>query len=454
MPRALTQFTCQACGANSAKWLGRCGSCGGWNTFVEERLPAAGAARRTTRDSTGPVALGEVPQDQSARVATGIGELDRVLGGGAVLGGVVLIGGDPGVGKSTLLLQALAGLAQKGIKSLYVSGEESARQVSERAGRLGLDCEGMLVLAESDLGEVERAIEEAKPKALVVDSVQTLRSGSLESAAGTVSQLREVAARLTELAKREGVATFLIGHVTKEGQLAGPKVLEHLVDTVLSFEGERGHSFRSLRTTKNRFGPSTETGVFEMTADGMREVDKPSLLFLAERPLDAPGSVVAATAEGARSLLVEVQALVGPPGLASPRRSATGVDGARLSMLLAVLARRALLDVTSSDVFVNLAGGLSVDEPALDLAVALAVASSLSGRAFPADAVAFGEIGLAGEVRGVARVAARLGEARSMGFHRVVLPKASAERLTDAERAGLTLVPVKSLKDAVADLLG
>jgi DNA repair protein RadA/Sms len=423
--------------------------------LVEERVPAGGTTRRVSREATaGPVALGQVPQDASARVATGIGELDRVLGGGAVLGAVVLIGGDPGVGKSTLLLQALAGLAARGVKSLYVSGEESAGQIGERAGRLGLVCDGMLVLAESDLGEVERAIHEAKPRALVVDSVQTLRSGTFDAAAGTVSQLREVTARLTELAKREAIAMFLIGHVTKEGQLAGPKVLEHLVDTVLSFEGERGHSFRTLRTTKNRFGSATEVGVFEMTADGMREVDKPSLLFLAERPHDAPGSVVAATAEGARSLLVEVQALVGPPGLASPRRSATGVDGGRLSMLLAVLARRALVDVASCDVFVNLAGGLSVDEPALDLAIALAVASSLRGKPFPADAVAFGEIGLAGEVRGVARAAARLGEARAMGFHRVALPKASAERLTDGERAGLDLVPVRSLRDAVADLLG
>jgi DNA repair protein RadA/Sms len=454
MARATTQFVCQACGAASAKWLGRCVSCSGWNTFVEERTSPRGGARRGGPTSvSGPVELGHIPKDASARVTTGIGELDRVLGGGAVLGAVVLIGGDPGVGKSTLLLQALAGLAVRGVHSLYVSGEESASQIGERAGRLGLATEGMLVLAESDLDEVERAVREARPKALVVDSVQTMRAASCDASAGTVSQLREVTARLTEIAKREAIATFLIGHVTKEGQLAGPKVLEHLVDAVLSFEGEKGHAFRALRSTKNRFGSSTEVGVFEMTAEGMREVDKPSALFLAERPHDAPGSVVAATAEGARPLLVEVQALVGAPGLASPRRSATGVDGGRLSMLLAVLSRRADVEVASSDVFVNIAGGLSVDEPALDLAVALAVASSLMGKAFPADAVAFGEIGLAGEVRGVARAAARLAESRAMGFGRVLLPRASAERLTAGERSGLELLPVSTLKDALAAML-
>jgi DNA repair protein RadA/Sms len=453
MAKAATQFVCQACGATSLKWLGRCVGCGGWNTLAEERVVSSSSGKRSLGQGAGPAALGDIATDSSARVATGIAELDRVLGGGAVLGAVVLVGGDPGVGKSTLLLQALAGLAERGVKALYVSGEESAGQTAQRARRLGLEATGLLVLAESDLSEVERAVKDARPKALVVDSVQTIRADSLESAAGTVSQLREVTARLTELSKREGIATFLVGHVTKEGQLAGPKVLEHLVDTVLSFEGERGHAFRALRTTKNRFGSATEVGVFEMTADGMREVQKPSALFLAERPRGASGSVVAATAEGARPLLVEVQALVGAPGFVSPRRTATGVDGGRLAMLLAVLARRASVDVSSSDVFVNIAGGVRIDEPALDLAVALAVASSYRGRAFTADAVAFGELGLAGEIRGVARAAARLAEARSMGFRRVVLPASSAERLSPGERDGLELIAVSSLEKVVEDLL-
>jgi DNA repair protein RadA/Sms len=452
MPKAVTQFVCQACGATSIKWLGRCVGCGGWNTLSEERIATSSAAKRASPSGTGPVALSEVRTDSSARVSTGIGELDRVLGGGAVLGAVVLVGGDPGVGKSTLLLQALAGLASRGVKALYVSGEESAGQTAERARRLGIG-DDLLVLAASDLTEVEASIQSARPKAIVVDSVQTIRSDSLESAAGTVSQLREVTARLTDLCKREGIATFLVGHVTKEGQLAGPKVLEHLVDTVLSFEGERGHAFRALRTTKNRFGSATEVGVFEMTVDGMREVAKPSALFLAERPRGASGSVVAATAEGARPLLVEVQALVGSPGLSSPRRTATGVDGGRLAMILAVLSRRAMVEVSSSDVFVNIAGGVSIDEPALDLAVALAVASSFKNRAFASDAVAFGELGLAGEVRGVARAPARLAEACAMGFRRVVLPVSSAERLSDGEKRGLELIPVSTLEMAVNDLL-
>ncbi|HKQ69278.1 MAG TPA: DNA repair protein RadA [Polyangiaceae bacterium] len=449
MAKTSTQFVCQACGATSVKWLGKCLGCGGWNTFVEERVPAASPSSRAFLANAGPVLLGDIAADASARIATGIGELDRVLGGGAVLGAVVLVGGDPGVGKSTLLLQALSGLALRGVTALYVSGEESAGQTAQRARRLGVGPKNLMVLAEGDLAEVERAVREVRPKALVVDSVQTIRSDSLESAAGTVSQLREVTARLTDLSKREGIATFLVGHVTKEGQLAGPKVLEHLVDTVLSFEGERGHSFRALRTTKNRFGSATEVGVFEMTADGMREVLQPSALFLAERPRGASGSVVAATAEGARPLLVEVQALVGAPGFASPRRTANGVDGARLAMLLAVLSRRASVEVSSCDVFVNVAGGVRIDEPALDLAVALAVASSFRGHPFAEDAVAFGEVGLAGEVRGVARVAARLAEARAMGFRRALLPASSAERLTDAERGGLDLVPVSSLEKII-----
>ena len=326
MAKASTQFVCQACGATSLKWLGRCVGCGGWNTLVEERVAASGGATRRAPDASDrrAVTLDAIPADTAARVSTGMSELDRVLGGGAVLGAVCLVGGDPGVGKSTLLLQALAGLQARGVQGLYISGEESAGQTAQRARRLGLESDKLLILAESDLAEIERALKETRPKALVVDSVQTIRSDSLESAAGTVSQLREVTARLTDLSKREGIATFLVGHVTKEGQLAGPKVLEHLVDTVLSFEGERGHAFRALRTTKNRFGAATEVGVFEMTADGMREVLQPSALFLAERPAGASGSVVAATAEGARPVLVEVQALVGAPGFASPRRRRRG----------------------------------------------------------------------------------------------------------------------------------
>jgi DNA repair protein RadA/Sms len=453
MAKPVTQYVCQSCGTTSVKWLGRCGGCGGWNTFAEERVAPAEASRRLGEASAGAVALKDISPDSSARVSTGIAELDRVLGGGAVLGGVVLVGGDPGVGKSTLLLQALVGMQARGVRALYVSGEESAAQTALRARRLGLECPELLVLADGDLSSIERAVHDARPSALVVDSVQTLRSEALESAAGTVSQLREVTARLVDLAKRGGIATFLVGHVTKEGQLAGPKVLEHLVDAVLSFEGERGHSFRALRTTKNRFGSATEVGVFEMTAEGMREVAQPSALFLAERPAGAFGSVVAATAEGARPLLVEVQALVGAAGMASPRRSATGVDAGRLAMLLAVLSRRAGIEVDMCDVFVNVAGGIRVEEPALDLAIALAIASSHTRRPVPEGAVVFGEVGLAGEVRGVAQAPARLSEARTMGFGSAIMPRASAERLRASEREGFDVVAVRTLEEAVGKVL-
>lgn len=455
MPKSAAEYVCQACGATSVKWLGRCPGCGGWNTFTEERS-RGGAARRSAApgaSGAGVIRLADVASDACRRVSTGLPELDRVLGGGAVLGAVVLLGGDPGVGKSTLLLQALSGMSSRGIPGLYVSGEESAGQTAQRARRLGLDADELNLLADGDLASIEQAVRQAKPKALVVDSVQTVRDGELESAAGTVSQLREVTCRLADLAKRHDIATFLVGHVTKDGQLAGPKVLEHLVDTVLAFEGERGHAFRALRTTKNRFGSATEVGVFEMTADGMREVAQPSKLFLAERPAGASGSIVAATAEGARPLLVEVQALVGPPGNASPRRSATGVDGGRLAMLLAVLARRAGTEVGTSEVFVNVAGGMRVDEPAADLAIALAIASSFRNRPFAADAVVFGEIGLAGEVRGIPRGEARLSEARAMGFARAVVPKATADRLSGAEREGLEIIAVRTLDEAVDRML-
>ena len=362
-----------------------------------------------------------------------------------MLGGVTLVGGDPGVGKSTLLMQALAGLAGQGHRSLYVSGEESAGQTAARAKRLGAAHDEMLVLAENDLDAIEAAIKEVKPSAIVVDSVQTMRSSSLESAAGTVSQLREVAARMVERSKRDRIATFLVGHVTKDGVLAGPKVLEHLVDTVLAFEGERGQAFRALRTQKNRFGSATEVGVFEMTAEGMREVPNPSALFLAERPRGAPGSVIAATSEGSRPMLVEVQALVGSLAAGSARRTANGVDGGRLAMILAVLERKCGLSLAGVDVFLNVAGGVRVEEPAIDLPVALAIASSLRDRPVPDDIVAFGEIGLAGEVRGVPRAQARIAEAAGMGFRRAVVPGSAANTSPQ-----LSILVVTSVRDALA----
>jgi DNA repair protein RadA/Sms len=445
MAKATTQFTCQACGALFPKWVGRCTSCSAWNTLVEETaLPKRGSSPAASSRAQ---RVGDVDADHAARISTGIGELDRVLGGGAVLGGVTLVGGDPGVGKSTLLMQALGGLASLGHRSLYVSGEESAGQTAARARRLGAVHEELLVLAENDVDAIEAVVRDVKPTAIVVDSVQTMRVASLESAAGTVSQLREVAARMVERSKQGRIATFLVGHVTKDGVLAGPKVLEHLVDTVLAFEGERGQAFRALRTQKNRFGSATEVGVFEMTADGMREVKSPSALFLAERPRGVSGSVIAATSEGSRSMLVEVQALVGPFAVGSARRTANGVDGARLAMILAVLERKCGLSLAGADVFLNIAGGVRVEEPAIDLPVALAIASSLRDRPIPEDAIAFGEIGLAGEVRGVARAQARLAEAATMGFRRAIVPLSVQASLSSPQ---LSVVGVRSVEEAMA----
>lgn len=457
MAKQSTQFVCQGCGAIAPRWLGRCSSCGGWNTLVEEIVGKKSRGSAPSSGTAKPISIGEVPEDAAARLPTGIEELDRVLGGGAVLGSVVLVGGDPGVGKSTLLLQALAGLAKRGGRALYASGEESVAQIALRARRiLGDHAESLgdrlQIVGASDVAEVEDAARAARPSALVVDSVQVLRSSELESAAGSVSQLREVTARLVDLAKKEGIALFLVGHVTKDGALAGPKVLEHLVDVVLAFEGERGNAFRALRASKNRYGSATEVGVFEMAQGGLAEVRNPSELFLAERPAHASGSVVAPVTPqegGARAVLVEVQALVGSVGQGNGRRVATGLAATRLALILAVLERKTGLLLAGADVFANVAGGLSIDEPAIDLPLALAIASAARDRPCARDLVAFGEIGLAGEVRGVARGSSRLGEAASMGFKRAIVPASTAERISASDRSGIEVIPVRRVEEAI-----
>jgi len=432
-------FVCQSCGASHPKWSGRCSSCGAWNNLVEERAPKGRAARARNAISVsaggGVVSLDEAMDAEMPRVATGLTEFDRVLGGGLVHGSVVLLGGEPGVGKSTLLLQVVAALAARSRESdvrggvLYASGEESASQVASRARRLGVGSDAALkLLSTGELDALEAAVLKADPSIIAVDSVQTMRANDLESAAGSVSQLREVTARLVTMAKQQGRTVLLVGHVTKDGSLAGPKVLEHLVDVVLAFEGQRSGGPRVLRGIKNRFGASGELCVMEMTRDGLREVSDPSALFLAERPKDVPGSVVVSSADGARPLLLEVQALVTPSAAPNPRRIATGIDGTRLSILTAVLAQRAGLPLRDRDVFVSVAGGASIEEPAADLAVVCALASSVVELAMPADLVVFGEVGLAGEVRAVPRCTPRLEEAMKLGFKRALIPKANVDR--------------------------
>jgi DNA repair protein RadA/Sms len=452
MAREKTAFVCQSCGHAEPKWLGRCPGCSEWNTLVEERRgPAVRAPEGTA--AARPVAAADAVGDTATRIASGIGELDRVLGGGLVAGSLVLLGGDPGVGKSTLLLQALDAVACAGHAALYVSAEESVRQVGLRAQRLGAVSPRLLLLGETELEQIVTAAGEAQPEVMVVDSVQAARGAALDSMAGSIGQVREVAGRLLDLAKGRAIATVLVGHVTKDGALAGPKALEHVVDTVLSFEGERGTPLRLLRAQKNRFGPTDEVGVFEMGPEGLREVESPSAFLLAERPRGAPGSVVVPCAEGSRPLLVEIQALVAP-AQGIPRRVALGIDPSRVALLLGVLDRRAGVAVLADDVFVNVAGGLRVSEPACDLGVLGAVASSVARRAPDPETLLFGEVGLAGEVRAVALAELRLREAARLGFRRCLLPEANRARLRAAESGGLELVGVRDVSSALAALLG
>jgi DNA repair protein RadA/Sms len=432
MPRTATVFSCSACGHESPKWHGRCPGCGEWNTLTEERRAAAPSSR-SARRALRPVPLGEVEAPRLERMRTGVGELDRVLGGGLVPGSVVLIGGSPGIGKSTLTTGALGHLAASGRRVLYVSGEESAAQVKLRAERLGATALSVPIVAETELEAVLATIENERPDACVVDSVQVLYDPALSGSPGSVAQVREVAGRLMRLAKERGVAVILVGHVTKEGAIAGPRVLEHLVDCVLSFEGERERTYRTLRALKNRFGSTNEVGVFEMREQGLVEVADASARFVTEATR-APGSVVLCAMEGSRPLLVEVQALVAPSELVPPRRVANGVDRNRLALVLAVLARHGGVSLGGSDVFVSVAGGVRVDEPGADLAIALALASAAKGLQLGDELplAAFGELGLTGELRHVAHADRRLAEAGKFGLRRVVQPSDGVGTLREA----------------------
>ena len=451
-------FACQECGAQSPKWLGRCADCGAWNSLVEERqLPeraTAGAApgpRYALAAAAGPQLYADIDTVVAERISTGVSEFDRVLGGGVVPGSLVLIGGEPGIGKSTLLLQAAAYFAKTIGPVLYSSGEESEHQIKSRGERLGVEPAPLYILAETCLERILEEIARLRPAFIVVDSVQTVFSMKFQSAPGSIGQVREAATQLLFAAKGQNIPTFLVGHITKDGTLAGPKSLEHIVDTVLYFEGEKHHAHRVIRAVKNRFGAVSELGVFEMTGGGLRGVPNPSELFLAERRTGAPGSAVLCCIEGSRPLLVEVQALVSSTTYGNARRMASGVDQNRLSLLLAVLEKRAGLNLVADDVFINVAGGISVDEPAADLAIAGAVASSLRNRTIRAGTAVFGEVGLAGEVRGVSQAALRVREAAQMGFTRCVVPDGNC--VQDDVPAGIELVPVRTVTEAVDQLI-
>jgi DNA repair protein RadA/Sms len=445
MSKSSVAFVCRECGGESIRWAGQCPHCRAWNTMEEFRAPrgAARDARSPAAVPSRPVPINEVDMDAAPRLALAWEELNRTLGGGVVPGSLVLLGGEPGVGKSTLVMHLAAQAAEGGRRVLYTSGEESAQQIGLRARRLGVAAPGVLLLAETDLEAVVAAIEREAPAVAIVDSIQTMHDPSVEAAPGSVSQVREAAARLLRVAKATGVPTFLIGHVTKEGAIAGPRVLEHMVDTVLYLEGERGQEFRILRAAKNRFGSTEEIGIFAMGEEGMSEVRDPSAVLLGDHRA-VPGTAVLPAMEGSRPLLVELQALAASSQYGLPRRAANGLDQNRLHMIVAVLDKRAKVQLTNTDVYVNVAGGLRIQEPAADLPVALAIASSLRDRSLPAETVVIGELGLAGEVRRVGRMERRLQEAARRGFVRAIVPRGSV-----AAPSGMELVEVGELAEAV-----
>ena len=443
-------FTCQACGYQSPKWLGKCPDCGGWGSLVEERQAAAGplaVKRNAAVAPSEPVPIDSIDIENEQRMQTAIGEFDRVLGGGLVAGSLVLIGGDPGIGKSTLMLQALHGLAGRGHRVLYVSGEESIRQIRLRSKRLSTASSQLLVVSEVEVDTILQMVENVRPEVVVVDSIQTMFSAELGSAPGSVSQVREATVRLMLTAKRSGIPILLVGHVTKDGAIAGPKLLEHMVDTVLYFEGDRNHIFRVLRAVKNRFGSTNEIGVFEMKDKGLDEVANPSAVFLSGRPAAAAGSVVTASMEGTRPILVELQALTSGTSFGTPRRTILGLDANRVALLAAVLEKNVGMHLMGYDIFMNVAGGVKVVEPAVDLAIVAAIASSFLDKPVPERTMVMGEVGLTGEVRAIGQAENRIAEARKMGFTRCVLPLSTLKRL--ARMDGIETVGVRSVAEAV-----
>ncbi|MGV3487046.1 MAG: DNA repair protein RadA [Tuberibacillus sp.] len=454
MPKVKTVFFCQECGYESPKWMGKCPGCGQWNTMVEETISSKGVrdGRKGSKLPNKPIPISQIEKTSEKRILTKTQELNRVLGGGVVPGSLVLVGGDPGIGKSTLLLQMSNDLAETGHLVLYISGEESVKQTKMRAERLGIKSDQLYVMAETDIYEIESRLDDVQPDFLIVDSIQTVYSSDVTSAPGSVSQVRECTARLMRIAKTKGVATFIVGHVTKDGAIAGPRLLEHMVDTVLYFEGERHHTFRILRAVKNRFGSTNEMGVFEMKEEGLAEVTNPSEIFLQERTKGAAGSSVVASMEGTRPMLVEIQALVTPTSFGNPRRMATGIDQNRLSLLMAVLEKRVGLLIQNHDAYVNVAGGVRLDEPATDLAVAISAASSYRDQPTqPADVI-IGEVGLTGEVRRVSRIEQRVFEAEKLGFERAIIPAQNIGGWKAPK--GIQIIGVKTVSEAMEYALG
>jgi DNA repair protein RadA/Sms len=450
MTKAKTHFVCQSCGYEAPKWLGRCPGCQEWNTFVEERIIEE---KVPERDLLGfeaeavPMSIAEIAREERGRLRIGIAEFDRVLGGGIVFGSVILVGGDPGIGKSTLLLQMMNCLASKGRKVLYISGEESLQQTKMRAERLGIFSDQLFVVSETSLEKILQDIQTIKPSTVVVDSIQTIYSSDLPSTPGSITQVREASSRLLYLAKHLSIPIFLVGHVTKEGFIAGPKVLEHMVDTVLYIEGEANHAFRILRTVKNRFGSTNEIGVFEMKDSGLVEVLSPSEFFLSERTQPAPGSVVMPSMEGSRPILIELQALVVPTHFGVPRRTAQGVDANRVSLLVAVMEKRLGMHLVNQDIFLNIAGGMKVEEPGIDLGVIASIASSFRDQMIDPELVLFGEVGLGGEVRGISQSEMRVKEASRLGFKRCLLPKQNQEKMKGVK--DLEVIGVRAVQEAM-----
>ena len=445
-------FFCQECGYESSKWMGQCPGCRAWNSFVEEPVVKSSgkSAGKLGSGTAKPVTLEEIETSETERISSGMAELDHVLGGGIVPGSLVLVGGDPGIGKSTILLQVCKNLAGAGVSTLYVSGEESLRQIKMRAARIGTFSGNVKFMCETSLAEIEDAITKEKPKVVIIDSIQTMCNEEISSAPGSVSQVRESTSVLMQLAKKQGVMIFIVGHVTKEGTVAGPRVLEHMVDTVLYFEGDRHAAYRILRGVKNRFGSTNEIGVFEMREDGLSEVANPSEYMLSGRPENASGSVVACSMEGTRPILLEIQSLVCRTSFGIPRRTAAGTDTNRVNLLLAVLEKRLNLPLSSCDAYINIAGGIRMNEPAIDLAVVLAVISSYQDKPIDEKTIVFGEVGLSGEVRAVSMARQRVMEAKKLGFKRVILPKVSAQSMEPVE--GIQLVGVASVLDALRSI--